>query len=118
MIVRVGDNEAGFSVDIDPSGSTVEVRAWGFWNATVAAQFGDKVNRACLSCATGASLVMEMSDLKPMRDEGQDSFGQLMKSLPRLGLSKTLITTTNQLTKLQLLRLVSQSGVKNLVQFG
>jgi len=118
MIARVGDNEAGFSVNIDPSGNTVEVRAWGFWSVTVAAQFGDTVSQACLSCAKGATLVMEMSDLKPMRDEGQDSFEQLMKSLPRLGLSKTLITTTNQLTKLQLLRLVSQSGVKNLVQFG
>jgi hypothetical protein len=51
-----------------------------------------------------------MKDLKPMREEGQRSFATLMKSLPSLGISSTSVLTTSHLTKLQLVRLATESG--------
>ncbi len=117
MTQQIGDDQAGFSVTYDRSNGTLNVRAWGFWSAPVAAQFGNAVADACRNSAPGTALIMDMNDLKPMRDEGQVSFGKLMKALPRMGLSKTTVTTSSHLTKLQLLRLASEFGAKDFVQF-
>ena len=117
MIEQVGDNQAGFSVEFDQSDGTLRVRGWGFWSASVAAQFGNAVTDACHHCPRGMALIMDMTDLKPMRDEGQVSVGIFMKALPRLGISKTTVMTSSHLTKLQLLRLATEFGVKELMQF-
>lgn len=117
MTKQVGDDQSGFSVTFDSSNGAILVRGWGFWNASVAVQFGNAVMDECQQCPRGMALVMDMTDLKPMRDEGQVSFGILMKALPRLGLSKTTVMTSNQLTKLQLIRLAAEFGAKALVQF-
>lgn len=107
----VGDEKSGFSVDFDASSATVRVRGWGFWSPAVAAAFCPAVENACRDRAAGLTLVMDMNDLKPMREEGQASFSTLVTLLPRLGITKASATSTNQLTKLQLLRVASE-GVK------
>ncbi|HTJ81748.1 MAG TPA: hypothetical protein VL400_08475 [Polyangiaceae bacterium] len=107
----VGDEKAGFSVDFDASAATVRVRAWGFWSPAVAAAFCPAIETACRDRAAGLTLAMDMNELKPMREEGQASFSALVTLLPRLGIAKATATSTNQLTKLQLLR-VAAEGVK------
>jgi len=116
-MTQFGDSQAGFSVAFHPDEAAVRVRAWGFWSALVAAQFGNAVREACHDCPRGTALVLDMTELKPMRDEGQVSVGVLMKVLPKLGLAKTTVMTSSHLTKLQLLRLATECGVKDLVQF-
>jgi hypothetical protein len=58
--------------------------------------------------------VLDMNDLKPMREEGQQSFSQLLAALSKLGIAQVSVMTTNPLTKLQLVRLVaaSRSGTR------
>ena len=51
---------------------------------------------------------MDMTDLKPMRDEGQQSFRALVGELPSLGITSATVTTQNELTKLQLQRIASE----------
>jgi hypothetical protein len=75
MTQQIGDKEAGFLITYDTSNGAVHVSAWGFWIASVAAQFGNAITDACRKCAPGTALVIDMNDLKPMRDEGQVSFG-------------------------------------------
>ena len=60
---------------------------------------------------------MDMTGLKPMRDEGQQSFGTVMAALPKLGIARASVVIDSPLTKLQLLRLVTQHGRKDCVQF-
>jgi hypothetical protein len=106
---RTGDDQAGFSVGYDPVRGIILVIAWGFWNADVATAFAPKVATACREqAATG--LVLDMKDLKPMREEGQRSFATLMKSLPSLGISRASVLTTSHLTKLQLVRLATENA--------
>jgi hypothetical protein len=114
---RIGDDKAGFSVTFDPITNTVSVRAWGFWSVELANAFAKVVIDGCRGAPRGAALVMDMNELKPMRDEGQDSFAAVIKALPILGIASTTITTENQLTKLQLRRLTSQAGAKSSIQF-
>jgi len=107
----VGDEKAGFSVDFDAASAAVRVRAWGFWSAAVAAAFCSTIEAACRDRGPGLTLQIDMNELKPMREEGQASFSALVTLLPRLGVARATATSTNQLTKLQLLRIASE-GVK------
>ena len=106
---RVGDDTAGFSIDSPPTGG-VRVTGWGFWSAQVAKAFPSAVFEACRGRQQGLALVVDMRDLKPMREEGQRSFSDVLRSLKGLGISRTSIVTTNPLTKLQLVRLAAETG--------
>jgi len=114
---RIGDERAGFSVGFDPATSTVHVRAWGFWGVEVATAFDSEVSNGCRGLPRGSTMFMDMSELKPMRDEGQLSFRRLIGELPRLGIKDTTIRTDNQLTKLQLLRLAGTVAAGELIRF-
>lgn len=107
---RVGDEQAGFSFSSDPSRDTFEVRAWGFWSADVATAFGTNVLAALRTRARWKRLVLDMSDLKPMREEGQRAFATLLRSLPGAGVAGTSVVTTSHLTKLQLARIAMESA--------
>lgn len=113
----VGDANAGFSAEFDSESSAVRVRAWGFWSASISNSFPTVVYEVCKSSPKGSSLVLDMNDLKPLREEGQKSFGALVRMLPGLGVGKTSVRTASQLTKLQLLRLVAEYGMKDTVEF-
>jgi hypothetical protein len=113
---RFGDDLAGFSIGHDPAAGTVLVTCWGFWNVELAASFGATVAEACRQ-QRGSSLTLDMSDLKPMREEGQRSFGSLMRSLPSLGVTRTSVVTTSHLTKLQLMRLATENGATTGVEW-
>jgi hypothetical protein len=105
---RFGDDSTGFSVD-HPETGRVLVRGWGFWSVALASAFAPAVIEACQGQARGTILTLDMGDLKPMREEGQQSFSRLLLSLPSLGMTQISVVTTNPLTKLQLLRLVTES---------
>lgn len=114
---RVGDTAAGFSVVFDPESAAVKVRGWGFWSAAISSSFATSVSEVCNANPRGSALVIDMSDLKPLREEGQQAFSMLMRLLRGLGVGKTTVATTSHLTKLQLLRLVADQGMKDSVQF-
>jgi len=105
---RVGDDTAGYSVDATAGG--IVITAWGFWRPEVATAFAGVVAEACRGQPRGLTLTLDMRELKPMREEGQRSFAHVARSLRGLGISRTTIVTMNPLTKLQLVRLVTESG--------
>lgn len=107
---RVGDDQAGFSVSYDPVGGIVTVTAWGFWSVEVAAAFAAKVAAAIRERPGEHALVLDMRDLKPMREEGQKSFASLVRALPSLAVTRATVVTSSQLTKLQLVRLAAENA--------
>ena len=115
-MVRVGDDIAGFTVDFDAATNTVHVKAWGYWNVQVALAFPGIVREACAK-RLEPTLLMDMTELKPMREEGQQAFGALLESLSSLGVVRTTVTTSSHLTRLQLLRVSSDAGKRELVLF-
>ena len=114
---RVGDDQAGFTVGYDPVVGAVEVSGWGFWSAEVATAFAAKVATACRERSGAITLVLDMRDLKPMREEGQRSFATIMRALPSLGVSRARVVTTSQLTKLQLVRLAAENSAGSSVEW-
>ena len=109
-MLRVGTDSAGFSIDFPPTGAIL-VAGWGFWSVEVAAAFAPNVIDACRGRPRGSALVLEMSNLKPMRDEGQQSFSAILRALSGLGIARTSMVTTNPLTRMQLARLATETGI-------
>jgi hypothetical protein len=107
---RVGDEHAGFSFGYDTAQDIFEVIAWGFWNADMAIAFGVKIPAALRQRIGSKRLALDMSGLKPMREEGQQSCANLFRALSELGVTSTTVVTTSHLTKLQLVRLATESG--------
>jgi hypothetical protein len=116
-IQRMGDDQAGFSVAVDAPTATVRVRVWGFMSAEVADAFGTMVRDACRASPRPSALVIDMTGAKPMRDEGQRSFGALMDALPSLHMASITVVVTSQLVKLQLLRIANQSAARGSLRF-
>jgi hypothetical protein len=117
-MARVGDDKAGFSMrDDDPSPHRVEVIAWGFWTIEVAAAFASTVIARIRERPRGVQLLLDMSELKPMREQGQDAFATLIRALPSLGVVKTQVVTTSPLTRLQLVRVATQTGVGSTIEW-
>jgi hypothetical protein len=83
----------------------------------VSSSFASAVTEVCKASPRGASLLLDMTQLKPLREEGQQAFGALLGLLRGLGIGKTTIATTSHLTRLQLIRLVAEHGVKSSIQF-
>src|SRR5688572_12291013 len=97
-----GNQDGGFSIMFDAPTRTLVVTGWGFWSVATAASFSIEVLAACAD--EGASvLVLDASGLKPQREEGQASFGQVLAALRRLKITRASIVTGNALTRLQLL---------------
>jgi hypothetical protein len=107
---RIGDDQAGFSVRYDPLDGRTEVTGWGFWNVEVATAFAAKVMAALRERSEPSQLLLDLAELKPMREEGQKSFASLIRALPSLGVTRTHIVTTSSLTKLQLVRIATETG--------
>jgi hypothetical protein len=107
-MVKGGTKEAGFSVG-DDHGS-VRITGWGFWPAEVARSFDTAVIGACRKSPRGTPIVIDASQLKPLREEGQWAFTTMFAMLRSLGMGHTSIITRSHLTKLQLLRIAKESG--------
>jgi hypothetical protein len=105
-----GDDQSGFTVGYDPVRGAVEVTGFGFWSAEVANDFSRKVTASFRDRPGTRELVLDMSALRPMRDEGQRALAELLRMLPKLGVLRLRITTASHLTKLQLLRIVTDTS--------
>ena len=111
-----GDPESGFAVSFDIATRTVRVDGWGFWGVGIAPRFREAVLEAFRVGPSARRLELELTRLKPLREEGEEAWLHLVTNLPKMGVEE-IVVATNSLTKLQLLRLVRQSVSKNLVQF-
>ncbi|HEX6272425.1 MAG TPA: hypothetical protein VFZ53_05275 [Polyangiaceae bacterium] len=108
---RIGDDLSGFSVRYDPVDGRTEVTCWGFWNVDIATNFAVKLMAILRERPEGKQLLLDLRNLKPMRDEGQKAFAKLVRALPSLGILRTHIVTTSSLMKMQLVRIVTETGM-------
>ncbi len=113
---RVGDDFAGFSVEFDRADRVMHVRAWGFWSQEVATSFDNVVGKACLRQSPWMELLVDMDELRPMRDEGQKSVGQFFARMKSLGVSGATVRASSPLTRLQVIRIVNERGLKDMIR--
>lgn len=111
-MTRIGDDTAGFSIRNDDAvPGRILITAWGFWSVDVATVFASTAIARIRERPKGAQILLDMRELKPMREQGQEAFATLLRALPGLGVVKTQILTTSPLTRLQLVRVATQPGI-------
>jgi hypothetical protein len=107
---RVGSDDAGYSVETGALG--VRVRAWGFWDASLAAGFAKAVVEALDQSTVRSQLLVDAIALKPQRDEGQEAFRAMIRDTAKLGLPRAELLVTNAITKMQLGRILREAGAR------
>lgn len=113
---RAGNEEAGFSIDFDAPARALRVRVWGFWSAELAEKFSKAAPDACRA-RNATRISIDASALRPQNEAGQAAFRALLEVVPKLGTARASVATQSTLMKMQLLRLVSETGAKDFVEF-
>lgn len=104
-----GDEQAGFRVERTPS--KLSITAWGFWSVELANRFA-LVGRDAVAPGFSGVVQFEAAALKPMRDEGQLAWSKLLACIKASGIKSVTMINPSPLTKLQLLRLCREAGLK------
>jgi hypothetical protein len=102
--------ESGFTVEVGTLG--VRVRAWGFWNAEIATSFVTRVLELVRAAPRSAPLYIDATQLKPQRDEGQAALREVVNVVSKLGVVRAELVVTNAITRLQLARIIRESGAE------
>lgn len=114
-----GDSDQGFT--IESGGEGVSVMTWGFWSVDFVPQFLPAVLAALERWAAeqkgrGVTLVIDLKQLRPLRDEGQAAFRTLMTRVLADGVTSLELKGASALTKLQMLRLIRELGAQDRIR--
>lgn len=109
-----GDADQGFR--IESQGTGLVVTAWGFWSAEFVPQFLPPVMAALDTKGRVGGLTIDLKDLRPLRDEGQQAFKTLMAKALALGIEGVELKGASALTKLQMLRLTRDLGAQDRIR--
>lgn len=112
--MQFGDQEEGF--DVDNRHGSVVVIARGFWSAELASQLVVAVLPLVRGGEASTRLVLELAELRPLRDEGQAAFKELISLSLSGGMREVVIRSPSALTKLQMLRIAREAGVSDKVR--
>lgn len=115
--VRVGNDEAGFSLSVESDALALKIVGFGFWSRETARSFFPAVRDVLNVHPRVTRMVFDYRELKPLRDEGQSGFRQVLIALRTMTHPSAVILTSSPLTRLQLFRIVKESGCLDLVEF-
>lgn len=104
-------------MSLEVGDSALRIVGYGFWASDTAKDFFPSVRDALLAHPNVSRVVFDFRTLKPLRDEGQHGFLQILVALGSLTHPNVCVLTSSPLTKLQLLRIVKESGCSNWVEF-
>lgn len=109
-----GDADQGFR--IEQRGDAILITAWGFWSAEFVPQFLPVVMAALEAKGRGGALIIDLKDLRPLRDEGQQAFKVLMTKALAYATGGVELQGASALTKLQMLRLTRDLGAQDRIR--
>jgi hypothetical protein len=92
------------------------VTTWGFWSVEFVPEFLPPVMAALEAAGKGSAFVIDLKDLRPLRDEGQAAFRQLMSRALAQGVGAIELRGASALTKLQMLRLTRELGAQERIR--
>jgi len=114
-VLRGGDDQAGFSVEVDLVRRLGIIRLWGFWSDMSLAQGIEVASIEAYKAlqATGAPWVLLLDNRRfpAQRPEVQASMAGNMRDALALGLHRAASVVESSVTKLQLRRLGNQNAL-------
>jgi hypothetical protein len=117
--VRYGNDESGFTVGNGTNGESgrVVVEGWGFWDVGLAADFERATLAVCREAKRPLRVTLDLSRLRPQRDEGQEAIAKVLGTLVLLGMERAVIKAASAITKMQLMRIARATTPTGLVEF-
>ncbi|HEX2734407.1 MAG TPA: hypothetical protein VHM70_22515 [Polyangiaceae bacterium] len=116
-MIKVDEEGAGFSATLAPEEHVLRIVGYGFWSVDLAQRFSPMVRDAMRTAGNVSRLIFDFRDLKPLRDEGQRGFADVLTTLRALPNLHVLVLTSSPLTKLQLLRIVKEASYVGRIDF-
>lgn len=98
-----GNDSEGFVVETE--GRRVFLSARGFWGAELASQLVPALIPELDRHKGQFSLELDLTELRPLRDEGQAAFRTLFSEALARNFSQIYIRSASALTKLQMMRI-------------
>ena len=111
-----GTEAGGYRVSGSP-GTVLRLRVWGYWPPDVTITFTREAAAVCRDLASDATLALDASDFKPQGAEGQEALRVFLRALAPLTFAKGLVLAGNALTRMQLTRLLRESGLDGRMTF-
>jgi hypothetical protein len=108
--IKFGNSDAGFSISYEKERASLEL--WGFWSKELADDFVKKIVEA-KPAQKFNHLEVNVSTFKPQRFEGQEAFRALVVSSQTNNVKVLVVAGDNTLTKIQLKRVVRETGATN-----
>jgi hypothetical protein len=112
---EVGTSAGGFRL-VGTAQGLLRVTVWGYWPTDVVRSFAVEASTALQKLGASGTLIVDASDLKPQGAEGQEALRMLFRGLVPLSLAKATVIASNALTRMQLARLLRESGVDGRVE--
>jgi len=96
----------------------LRITVWGYWTPEVARAFATEAQAAAQKLMPTSTLVVEAAALKPQGPDAQEAWRGFFRGLVGLVFARAVVVGANALTRMQLTRLVRESGVDGRVEFG
>jgi hypothetical protein len=113
----VGTDAGGFRVPSAAQGA-VRVTAWGYWPPEVSKSFAADAVAAANKLGAAGIFTLEAAELKPQGADGQEALRVLFRALAAATFARGFVLSSNALTRMQLTRLVRESGLDGRIEFG
>jgi len=110
-----GSGPGGIQISSTPA--LLRLVVWGYWPPEVVTAFALETATLCQKLMPVGSFVLDAAQLKPQGAEGQAALRGLFRSLSEVSFARGTIIAENALTKMQLARLVRESGLQGRVEF-
>jgi hypothetical protein len=109
VMTREGDEVMGFSIAVEAG--EIRIRGWGFWSLELCEQFAAALQREIGGLVKLGVLRVDVTELKPMRSEGQAAWAKALVLMVSKGIVKAALTEPQPLTKLQFVRLCKGAAI-------
>lgn len=114
---EVGNEAGGFRI-VGTAQGVLRVTAWGYWHQDVVRTFTTDAPSALQKLSASGTFVLEAAELKPQGADGQEALRVLFRALAPLAFAKASVLASNALTRMQLARLLRESGLDGRVELG
>jgi len=99
----------GYRISI--ASSQLSINAWGYWPPEVADAFTGEANAISRKLMLVSTFILDAAELKPQGAEGQQALRALFRVLAAMNLARGTFVANNMFTKMQLERLLRESGL-------
>ena len=108
-----GTDDGGFRILPGLGWHGLVIECWGYWEEDTIAVFLRQSQAALEKAASPLDFTLDAASLKPQSSAGQEAMRKFFRELAGKSLSRVGVRVENVLTRMQLMRLMRESGLES-----